>query len=83
MIGLPAKERSAARELRGYAEALLMVAAATLVGLAMAPRWGNSSVDLLYLPGVLVAGVTAGLGPALIAALMSALAYNFFFTAIS
>jgi two-component system sensor histidine kinase KdpD len=81
MIGLPAKERSAARQLRGYAEALLMVAAATLAGLAMAPRWGNSSVDLLYLPAVLVAGVTAGLGPALIAALMSALAYNFFFTA--
>lgn len=81
MIGLPAKERSAARQLRGYAEALLMVAAATLVGLALQPRWGNSSVDLLYLPGVLVAGVTAGLGPALVAALISALAYNFFFTA--
>jgi two-component system sensor histidine kinase KdpD len=81
MIGLPAKERSAARQLRAYAEALLMVAAATLVGLALAPRWGNSSVDLLYLPAVLVAGVTAGLGPALVAALVSALAYNFFFTA--
>lgn len=81
MIGLPARERSAARQMRSYAEALLMVAAATLLGLALAPRWGNSSVDLLYLPGVLVAGVTAGLGPALVAALVSALAYNFFFTA--
>jgi two-component system sensor histidine kinase KdpD len=78
---LSGKERSAARQLRGYAEALLMVAASTLAGLAMAPKWGNSSVDLLYLPAVLVAAVTAGLGPALLAALVSALAYNFFFTA--
>ena len=81
MAGLPAPERSAAAQLRGYAEALLMVVAATFVGLAMAPRWGSSSIDLLYLPAVLVAGVTAGLGPALLAALASALAYNFFFTA--
>jgi len=81
MAGLPAKERSAAAHLRGYAEALLMVAASTLAGLAMAPRWGSSSVDLLYLPAVLIAAVSAGLGPALLAALASALAYNFFFTA--
>ena len=58
-----------------------MVAASTLVGLAIAPRWGNSAVDLLYLPAVLGAAVLAGLGPALFAALASALAYNFFFTA--
>jgi len=58
-----------------------MVAIATLVGLALAPRWGNSAVDLLYLPAVLGAAVLAGLGPALFAALASALAYNFFFTA--
>ena len=58
-----------------------MVAASTLVGLAMAPRWGNSAVDLLYLPAVLAAAVLAGLGPALFAALASALAYNYFFTA--
>lgn len=58
-----------------------MVAVATLVGLALAPRWGNSAVDLLYLPAVLGAAVLAGLRPALFAALASALAYNFFFTA--
>lgn len=73
--------RSAAVQLRGYAEASLMVAVATLVGLAFAPRWGNSAVDLLYLPAVLGAAVLAGLRPALFAALASALAYNFFFTA--
>jgi two-component system, OmpR family, sensor histidine kinase KdpD len=73
--------RSAAAQLRGYAEASLMVAVSTLVGLAIAPRWGNSAVDLLYLPAVLGAAVLAGLRPALFAALASALAYNFFFTA--
>lgn len=71
----------AAAQLRGYAEALLMVAAATLAGLALAPSWGNAAVDLLYLPAVLGAAIFAGLGPALLAALTSALAYNFFFTA--
>lgn len=72
---------SGAAQLRGYAWALLMVAAATLAGLLIAPRWGNSGVDLLYLPAVLAAASFAGLGPALLAALTSALAYNFFFTA--
>ena len=57
-----------------------MVAVSTLIGLAFAPRWGTSAIDLLYLPAVLGAAVLAGLGPALFAAMASALAYNFFFT---
>jgi len=81
MAGLLASKGSAAAQLRGYVEASLMVAAATLVGLALAPRWGDSAVDLLYLPAVLATAVLAGFGPALFAALASALAYNFFFTA--
>lgn len=72
---------SRASALRGYPEAALMVAVSTGVGLAMAPRWGNSAVDLLYLPGVLAAGILFGLRPALFSALASALAYNYFFTA--
>ena len=64
-----------------YAAALLMVAGSTLIGLTMAPRWGNSAVDLLYLPAVLGAAVLGGLGPSLLAAILSALAYNYFFTA--
>jgi two-component system sensor histidine kinase KdpD len=67
--------------LRGYAEALVLVAVSTLVGMVIAPRWGNSAVDLIYLPTVLAIAVIAGLGPALLAAIGSALAYNFFFTA--
>lgn len=67
--------------LRGYAEALVLVAASTLAGLIVAPRWGSSAVDLLYLPSVLAVAVLAGLRPALLAAVASALAYNYFFTA--
>src|SRR4029078_10568051 len=79
MADLSAKQSAA--QFRGYAEALLMVAVSTLLGLALTPRWGNSAVDLLYLPAVLATGVLAGLWPALFAALLAALAYNFFFTA--
>lgn len=81
MADLIASERTAAAQVRGYAEALLLVAASTIVGLLLVPRWGNSAVDLLYLPAVLATSVLAGLGPALLAAMASALAYNFFFTA--
>ncbi len=67
--------------IRGYALALLLVAVSTLVGLLIAPRWGSGPVDLLYLPAVLGVAILAGRGPALLAAVASALAYNFFFTA--
>ena len=67
-------------EIRGYVEALLMVAASTFAGILMSHKWGNSAVDLLYLPAVMAAAVLAGRGAALVAALSSALAYNYFFT---
>ena len=65
----------------GYVAALAMVAGSTLLGLALEPRTGPSAIDLLFLPAVLGAAVLAGRGPALFAALVSALAYNYFFTA--
>ena len=64
----------------GYAGSVLTVALSTIVGLAMAPKWGNSAVDLVYLPTVLGVAVLAGLGPAVAAAVLSTLAYNYFFT---
>jgi K+-sensing histidine kinase KdpD len=67
--------------LQGYLEALLMVAVSTLVGLLIEPRWGNAPVVLLYLPAVLGAAVLHGLWPAVVAAVASSLAFNFFFTA--
>ena len=75
------ERRTAAAQLRGYVEALLLVAVSTLAGLVIGPRWGTSAVDLLYLPAVLATAVLAGRGPALLAAAASALAYNYFFTA--
>jgi two-component system sensor histidine kinase KdpD len=63
-----------------YIAALAMVAVSTIAGHFLAPRWGNSAVDLLYLPTILASAILFGLWPALAAGLASALAYNFFFT---
>ena len=63
-----------------YVAALAMVALSTIGGSLLAPRWGNSAVDLLYLPTILASATLFGLWPALVAGLASALAYNYFFT---
>jgi two-component system sensor histidine kinase KdpD len=57
-----------------------MVAVSTMLGLWIAPRWGTAAVDMIYLPAVLAAAALWGLGPALVAGVSAALAYNFFFT---
>jgi two-component system sensor histidine kinase KdpD len=67
--------------LRGFAIAVLLVAASTIVGMLMADKWGNVAVDMVYIPAVLGAAVLSGRWPALVAAVASALAFNFFFTA--
>ena len=59
---------------------LALIGLATLIGLAIAARWGNSSVVLLYVPPVLAAAALAGRWLALLAALAATLAFNFFFT---
>ena len=64
-----------------YAAAVAMVAVCTLVGMWIAPRWGTAPVDMIYLPAVLAAAALWGFGPALVAGITAALAYNFFFTA--
>ena len=66
---------------RAYAGSFAMVAASTLVGMWIAPRWGTAPVDMIYLPAVLCAAALWGLGAGLVAGVTSALAYNFFFTA--
>lgn len=73
--------RDFAHSVRSYAVSLLMVAGVTLAGILIGPRWGNEPVVLLYIPAVLAAAVHGGLGPALTAAVASALAFNFYFTA--
>ena len=49
--------------IQAYAGALAMVAASTLIGLWIAPRWGTAPVDMIYLPAVLAAAALWGLGP--------------------
>src|SRR5881275_2872163 len=72
---------SFAARVQAYAGAVSMVAVSTLVGLWIAPRWGTAPVDMIYLPSVLAAAALWGLGPAVVAGIAAALAYNFFFTA--
>jgi two-component system sensor histidine kinase KdpD len=66
---------------RQFAAALLMVGASTVVGLLTATQWGVAPIVLLYVPAVLGAAIHSGRWPALVAAVASTLAYNFFFTA--
>src|SRR3954454_8946152 len=74
-------QSSITARVQAYAGAIAMVAVSTLVGLWIAPRWGTAPGDMIYLPAVLAAAALWGLGPALIAGVGAALAYNFFFTA--
>ena len=71
---------SVVARIQAYAGAIAMVAGSTLAGLWIAPQWGTAPVDMIYLPAVLAAAALWGLGPALIAGVSAALAYNFFFT---
>jgi K+-sensing histidine kinase KdpD len=80
-ISVDGARRAMAPGVLAYAAAVLMIAAATALGLLIAPRWGTAPVVLLYLPAVLAAAIYCGLWPSLVAAVGSALAYNYFFTA--
>src|SRR4051794_41140401 len=62
-----------------YGATAIMVGAAGLIGLFVAPRWGVAPVDLLFLPAVLAAAGLFGRRPAVFAAVLSALAYNYLF----
>ena len=73
-------QASVTGRIQAYAGAIAMVAISTLAGLWIAPRWGTAPVDMIYLPAVLAAAALWGLGPALVAGIAAALAYNFFFT---
>jgi two-component system sensor histidine kinase KdpD len=67
------------RELWGYgvAVALTSVATATLVGLNQVAH--ISTIPLLYVPVILVVAMYFGTGPSLLAAVLAALEFDFFF----
>jgi two-component system sensor histidine kinase KdpD len=64
---------------RSYGVALGAVMAALGAAAALRPLAGLENVDLILLMAVVAVAATQGLGPALVAALTSAIAYNFFF----
>mgnify|MGYP001765052123 CR=1 FL=1 len=81
LLAVPDRNRPLTLKLAAYSGALLLVALSTAIGLYLASRWGNSPVVMLYLLPVLAAAIYGGLGPGLVAAVASALAYNYWFTA--
>ena len=70
---------SAASRPREYVTALLTVLGVTLVGLAMQGLTGYTAISLFYLTSVILLGLFVGQGPILLAATLSALAWNFLF----
>ena len=72
--------RSLALGVGRYVGGQALVGVSTLIALWIASRWGTAAVEMIYLPAVLAAALWWGLGPALLAAVTSALAFDFFFT---
>jgi len=65
--------------LGGYAAAVAIVLAATVLA-ALTQRWlGVSDLSLVYMLAVVAVAARTDMGPAALAALLSFLAYNFFF----
>ncbi len=62
----------------GYAAAALVVTLSTVLGVAFA-RSQTADVVMVYLLGVVVVAMRFGYGPSLVAAVMSVVAFDFFF----
>ncbi|MDQ3314665.1 MAG: DUF4118 domain-containing protein, partial [Verrucomicrobiota bacterium] len=65
--------------LKEYLTALLGVAALTVACRLLTPLTGYASISLIYLLGVLLAGMVFNRGSVLLVAALSALAWNFLF----
>jgi two-component system sensor histidine kinase KdpD len=67
------------RDPRGYLGALAFTAVALGAGLVLQQYFHITNVALVFLTGVLATAITYGLWPALLASVVSVLAFNFFF----
>lgn len=65
--------------LKQYVAAVLGVAALTVACWLLTPLTGYAAISLIYLLGVLLAGMVLSRGPVLLVATLSALAWNFLF----
>ncbi len=75
-----AAEGTEAIDPRPYMAALLTVAAAVGVGVLLWPWIGLENIGLVFLTAIVGIAVRFGLWPSLLASVVSALCYNFFFT---
>jgi two-component system sensor histidine kinase KdpD len=66
-------------DVRGYAAAGALVAAAGLIATIADRYMTNPNLAMIFLASVLLTGAAVGFGPALAAAAAAALSYNFFF----
>jgi two-component system sensor histidine kinase KdpD len=62
-----------------YAWAVVVMLAATLIGMAMAPAFELANIVMVYLLAVAVAAVRYGRGPAILASVLGVAAFDFFF----
>jgi two-component system sensor histidine kinase KdpD len=77
---LSSKNQHVARaSLGNYATGISLVAAAAVLGLIVQPYLTPSSIVLLFLVSVLFTAIAQGLGPSLVASVLSILAYDFLF----
>lgn len=70
----------AASEVMRYLASIAMTAAATVIAVGVDTRVAIPNLSLVFVVPVIIAGVTLGLGPSLGAAILGALAFNFFLT---
>jgi len=66
--------------LRGYAAAIAVVGVTVALAFLLNRLMPHASLSLLFLTGVLIVSARTGLGPSLLASVLSFLAYNFLFT---
>ena len=72
-------EPSSFTPLKQYVSAVVGVAALTVGCWLLTPLTGYAAISLIYLLGVLLAGMILGRGPVLLVATLSALCWNFLF----
>lgn len=69
-----------ASELMRYLASIAMTAAATVIAVGVDTKASIPNLSLVFVVPVIIAGVSLGLGPSLCAAILGALAFNFFLT---
>lgn len=78
---LPHHTQSVAGAALGYLASIAMTAAATLIAIGLDSGMTIPNLSLVFVVPVIIAGISFGLGPSVVAGVLGAVSYNFFFTA--